>query len=88
MYVWRAAGVCGVASAPDARLLTWRRRVPRGDPTQPPTNGDPVIGPVFDLRLAVLYRREFGWRWVLSYGTVVVPVALVAVTICATVGLT
>jgi uncharacterized membrane protein YraQ (UPF0718 family) len=46
-----------------------------------------VLGPVFDLRLAVLYRREFGWRWVLTYGAVVVPVALVAVTVCATVGL-
>jgi uncharacterized membrane protein YraQ (UPF0718 family) len=46
-----------------------------------------VLGPVFDLRLAVLYRREFGWRWVLSYGAIVVPVALVAVTICATAGL-
>jgi len=46
-----------------------------------------VLGPVFDLRLAVLYRREFGWRWVLSYGAVVVPVALVAVTVCATAGL-
>ena len=46
-----------------------------------------VLGPVFDLRLAVLYRREFGWRWVLSYGAVVVPVALVAVTACATAGL-
>jgi uncharacterized protein len=46
-----------------------------------------VLGPVFDLRLAVLYRREFGWRWVLSYGSVVVPVVLVAVTVCASVGL-
>lgn len=46
-----------------------------------------VLGPVFDLRLAVLYRREFGWRWVLSYGAVVIPVALVVVTVCATVGL-
>jgi uncharacterized protein len=46
-----------------------------------------VLGPVLDLRLAVLYRREFGWRWVLSYGAVVVPVALVAVTVCATTGL-
>lgn len=46
-----------------------------------------VLGPVLDLRLAVLYRREFGWRWLLSYGAVVVPVALVAVTICATAGL-
>ena len=46
-----------------------------------------VLGPVLDLRLAVLYRREFGWRWVLSYGAVVVPVALVAVTVCATAGL-
>jgi len=47
-----------------------------------------VLGPVFDLRLAVLYRREFGLRWVLSYGAVVVPVVLVAVTVCATAGLT
>jgi len=46
-----------------------------------------VLGPVLDLRLAVLYRREFGWRWVLSYAAVVVPVALVAVTVCATAGL-
>ena len=46
-----------------------------------------VLGPVLDLRLAVLYRREFGWRWVLTYAAVVVPVVLVAVTVCATVGL-
>jgi hypothetical protein len=46
-----------------------------------------VLGPVLDLRLAVLYRREFGWRWVMSYAAVVIPVALVAVTICATAGL-
>ena len=46
-----------------------------------------VCGPVLDLRLAVLYRREFGTPWVLSYAAVVVPVALVAVTVCATVGL-
>lgn len=46
-----------------------------------------VLGPVLDLRLAVLYRREFGWRWVLSYAAVVAPVALVAVTVCATAGL-
>jgi uncharacterized membrane protein YraQ (UPF0718 family) len=47
-----------------------------------------VLGPVLDLRLAVLYRREFGWRWVLTYASVVVPVVLVAVTVCATLGLT
>ena len=46
-----------------------------------------VFGPVLDLRLAVLYRREFGLRWVLGYAAVVAPVALVAVTICTTAGL-
>jgi uncharacterized membrane protein YraQ (UPF0718 family) len=52
-----------------------------------PRLGFLVLGPVFDLRLAALYRREFGTRWVLRYGAIVVPVALIAVTVCATAGL-
>lgn len=46
-----------------------------------------VLGPVLDLRLATLYRREFGTRWLASYAAVVVPVTLVAATACATAGL-
>jgi uncharacterized membrane protein YraQ (UPF0718 family) len=46
-----------------------------------------VLGPAFDLRLAALYRREFGAGWLLRYAGVVVPVALVAATACATAGL-
>ena len=36
-----------------------------------------VLGPMFDLRLAALYRREFGSRWLRSYAAVVVPSVLV-----------
>jgi uncharacterized membrane protein YraQ (UPF0718 family) len=36
-----------------------------------------VLGPMFDLRLATLYRREFGWRWLLGYAGVIVPAVLV-----------
>lgn len=46
-----------------------------------------VLGPVFDLRLATLYRHEFGLRWVLKYGAVVVPMALIGATACVTLGL-
>ena len=46
-----------------------------------------VLGPVLDLRLAVLYRHSFGGRWLAGYAAVVVPTALVAVTVCAVVGL-
>lgn len=45
-----------------------------------------VLGPVLDLRLAVLYRREFGLRWLLSYAGVVIPTTLAAVTVLATFG--
>jgi uncharacterized membrane protein YraQ (UPF0718 family) len=46
-----------------------------------------VLGPALDLRLATLYRREFGAGWLLRYAAVVVPVALLAATACATAGL-
>jgi len=46
-----------------------------------------VLGPILDLRLAVLYRHAFGGRWLLGYAAVVVPTALVAVTVCSVVGL-
>jgi len=46
-----------------------------------------VLGPVLDLRLAVLYRHAFGGRWLLGYAALVVPTALVAVTACSVVGL-
>lgn len=46
-----------------------------------------VLGPALDLRLAVLYRREFGTRWVLGYAAVVVPAALLTATVAATLGL-
>lgn len=46
-----------------------------------------VLGPVLDLRLAVLYRHTFGGRWLAGYAAIVVPTALVATTICAVAGL-
>ncbi len=46
-----------------------------------------LVGPTLDLRLAALYRREFGLRWVARYAAVVVPAALVVATACATAGL-
>ena len=46
-----------------------------------------VLGPVLDLRLAVLYRHAFGGRWLAGYAAVVVPTALVATTVCAVAGL-
>ena len=46
-----------------------------------------VLGPVLDLRLAVLYRHAFGGRWLAGYAAVVVPTALVATTACAVAGL-
>jgi uncharacterized membrane protein YraQ (UPF0718 family) len=46
-----------------------------------------VLGPVLDLRLAVLYRHAFGGRWLVGYAAVVVPTALVATTACAVAGL-
>jgi len=46
-----------------------------------------VVGPALDLRLAALYRREFGGRWVLRYAAVVVPTALIVTTACTTAGL-
>lgn len=39
-----------------------------------------VLGPLFDLRLAGLYRRQFGTGWVVGYGAVVVPAVLVLAT--------
>jgi hypothetical protein len=39
-----------------------------------------VLGPMLDLKLAVLYGREFGPRWVAGYAAVVVPAVLVAAT--------
>lgn len=52
-----------------------------------PRLGFLLLGPVFDLRLATLYRREFGTSWVLRYGAVVLPVAILVATACATAGL-
>lgn len=49
-----------------------------------PRLGFLVLGPVLDLKLAVLYRREFGGRWLAGYAAVVVPAVLVAVTVAAT----
>ena len=46
-----------------------------------------VLGPVLDLRLAVLYRHAFGGRWLAGYASVVVPTALLGATICGVVGL-
>jgi uncharacterized membrane protein YraQ (UPF0718 family) len=46
-----------------------------------------VLGPVLDLRLAVLYRHAFGGRWLAGYAAVVIPTALVATTVCAVTGL-
>jgi uncharacterized protein len=40
-----------------------------------------VLGPMFDLRLAALYRREFGGRWVAGYAAVVVPSVLAVATL-------
>ena len=40
-----------------------------------------VLGPVLDLRLAALYRREFGLRWVLGYAAVVVPAVFALATV-------
>jgi uncharacterized membrane protein YraQ (UPF0718 family) len=39
-----------------------------------------VLGPMLDLRLGALYRREFGTRWLLGYAAVVVPSVLVLTT--------
>lgn len=39
-----------------------------------------VTGPMLDLRLAVLYQRAFGWRWILTYG---VAVAITVPTLAA-----
>ena len=46
-----------------------------------------VLGPVLDLRLAVLYRREFGTSWLIGYASVVLPATFAAVTVLATIGL-
>src|SRR5262249_6053565 len=46
-----------------------------------------VMGPILDLRLSVLYRREFGQKWLTGYAAVVVPMVVVAVTVCAVLGL-
>jgi uncharacterized membrane protein YraQ (UPF0718 family) len=46
-----------------------------------------VMGPALDLRLSVLYRREFGGAWVAGYAAVIVPMVILATTACAVVGL-
>lgn len=46
-----------------------------------------VLGPALDLRLAALYRHTFGGRWLAGYVAVVVPTALITVTVCAVLGL-
>jgi hypothetical protein len=43
-----------------------------------------TLGPVFDLRLAILYRREFGWRWLAGYAAVIVPAVLVLTVVWGT----
>ena len=45
-----------------------------------------VLGPMLDVRLAALYRREFGTKWLLSYAAVVVPSVLVLATAWTTWG--
>jgi len=52
-----------------------------------PRLGFLLLGPVLDLRLATLYRREFGTSWLIRYGAVVVPMAILVATACATAGL-
>jgi len=42
-----------------------------------------VLGPMLDLRLAALYRREFGGRWLAGYAAVVVPAVLALATLWA-----
>ena len=46
-----------------------------------------VLGPMLDLRLASLYRREFGGRWLVGYAAVVVPSVLVLSTAWVTWGI-
>lgn len=43
-----------------------------------------VLGPMLDLRLAALYRREFGTRWLAGYASVVIPSVLVLATVWGT----
>ena len=45
-----------------------------------------ALGPMLDLRLSALYRREFGSRWLAGYAAVVVPAVLVLSTAWATWG--
>jgi hypothetical protein len=45
-----------------------------------------TMGPVLDLRLAAMYRRTFGTRWVAGYAAVVVPAVLVLCTVWTTWG--
>lgn len=46
-----------------------------------------VLGPMLDLRLGLLYRKEFGGRWVATYAAIVVPTVLVLCTVWVTWGL-
>lgn len=45
-----------------------------------------LIGPTLNLRLATLYRREFGTRWIAGYAAVVIPAVLVLATLWTTWG--
>ena len=45
-----------------------------------------LVGPMLNLRLATLYRREFGGRWLAGYAAVVVPAILVLATLWVTWG--
>ncbi len=45
-----------------------------------------LLGPAIDVRLAAMYRREFGLRWVAGYAAIVVPSVLVLATAWVTWG--
>ena len=45
-----------------------------------------LLGPALDVRLAAMYRREFGGRWVLGYAAIVVPAVLALATAWVTWG--
>ncbi len=43
-----------------------------------------VMGPMLDVRLAAIYRREFGDRWLAGYAAAAVPAVLVVATVWVT----
>jgi uncharacterized protein len=46
-----------------------------------------LVGPALNLRLAALYGRDFGGRWLLGYAAVLLPVAFVGVVVWSMTGL-